>query len=121
MQTSFNYISKYIIALTDIILLTVVFFISAELTERIFDLNIRDFYKYHLLIVNSTWLLIALAFGLYTAVGMENLEKFYRSTFRCAVFHLLFFGVTLFFVDNSTLSLKVFIFFYPLLSLGLLL
>jgi putative colanic acid biosynthesis UDP-glucose lipid carrier transferase len=121
MQSSFAYISKYIVALTDLILVSTVFLISAKFAQSIFGLNIGDFYKYYLLIVNSTWLIIALAFGLYTAIGMENLEKFYRSTFRCSMFHLLFFGTTLLFIENSFLSLKVFIFFYPLLGLGLLL
>lgn len=121
MQSSYTYISKYLIALTDVILLSAVFLISAELSASLFNINIRDFYKYYLLIVNSTWLVIALAFGLYTAVGLDNLENFYRSTFRCAVFHFLFFGITLIFIDNSVLSLKVFILFYPLLGIGLLL
>lgn len=86
MQSSFAYISKYIVALTDLILVSVVFLISAEITEYIFGLNIRDFYKYYLLIVNSTWLVISLASGLYTTIGMENLEKFYRSTFAVISF-----------------------------------
>jgi len=121
MQTRFTYLLKYIIAFSDLLLVSIVFLMSVYLAEEHFQLDISNLYRYYLPIVNSIWLISSFFFRMYGQIGLGKLEDLFRNTWRTGITHLFLFGLTLLFVEFNGVSFHLFLIFYPLLAIGLIL
>ena len=115
METRFTYLLKYIVALSDVVLISVLFLVSSGLAETYFGVDIKNQYRYYLPIISSLWLIAAFIFGMYSTIGLGKLEQLYRNTWRTALMHFLLFGITLTVIEFQGVSYQFFLLFYPLL------
>lgn len=117
-QTRYIYLLRYILPVTDVIMLNLVYFLAYYLTDDFANTVSNEINRNYVVICNLLWFLSASLFGLYTAYGARRLERIYRGTWRSVVFHFVFFVIYLTFSGNSEFSRTFLIVFYVLLSVS---
>lgn len=118
-QTRYIYLLRYILPVSDLILLNVVYY-SAYFVTTDLGKNLNHESNYHHVVVcNLIWMLTASLFGLQNAHGAGKLEKIYRGTWRTVLMHIGLFAVYLLFSRQAEFSRTFLVFFYGLLSVSL--
>lgn len=120
-QTRYIYLLRYILPVTDLLLLNGVYFLAYFITARM-GVQLSDETNYHHLVVcNLIWLFCSSIFGLQHTLGAGKLEKIYRGTWRSVVVHLGLFAIYLLFSRHAEFSRTFLVYFYCLLSTGFIL
>jgi putative colanic acid biosynthesis UDP-glucose lipid carrier transferase len=109
-QTRYNYLLRYILLITDVILLNAVYIIPSLLKSVPGGIKSSN-----LIICNLTWLLIALFLRLYSIYATKKLERIYRNTWRTIILHFVVFSLYSLFINESGFSKTFILVFYPLL------
>lgn len=127
-QTRFIFIAKYLLFISDIVLLNLVFFGTLSSLQEYADLTRTDqhqrvLYRYVMPMLNLAWIMSVSAFGLYKEVTLSRVEDVYRMSWRSFVLHVPIFGFILIMTELGTparmaLLLTV---FYIILAICLLL
>jgi Undecaprenyl-phosphate glucose phosphotransferase len=120
-QTRYNYLLRYILLITDVIMLNVVYFLSYWITERLGKHLVDELDANYVIVCNLVWFFCAMFCGLYSLYGIRRLERIYRETWRSIAFHFVLFTVFLLFSRNSEFSRAFLLIFYGLLSVSFLL
>jgi putative colanic acid biosynthesis UDP-glucose lipid carrier transferase len=120
-QTRYNYLLRYVLLITDMALLNVIYFCSFYLTlyggkSLSNEINFKN-----LVICNLSWMVCALSFRLYSVHGTRKLERIYRHTWRTLISHCLCFTLFLFFFKEGYFSRSFTLIFFTLLSIAFLL
>lgn len=120
-QTRYNYLLRYILLITDVIMLNVVYFLSYWITEGLGKHLVDELDANYVIVCNLVWFFCATFCGLYSLYGIRRLERIYRETWRSITFHFVLFTVFLLFSRNSEFSRSFLLIFYGLLSISFLL
>lgn len=95
MESRYNYILRYTLALTDILLINFCLTISYLLDQGQINLS-TDYLKNNLIIYNLIWLISASIFHLYSMNTLQSLEKIYRGTWKSIAFFVVLCSIVLF-------------------------
>jgi putative colanic acid biosynthesis UDP-glucose lipid carrier transferase len=118
METRYFYILRYLLALTDIALINLCFFIGLNLSNKT-ELHIDPgFYKANLIICNLIWMLCTSIYRLYTESSLCNIEYVYKATWRSVALHLFLFLFYLFFSNQTDFPRQFLLVFYVNIALG---
>lgn len=119
-QTRYNYLLRYILLITDVIMLNIVYFLSFWFTERLGKHLVNEIDANYVIVCNLIWFFCATFCGLYSLYGIRRLERIYRETWRSIAFHFVLFTVFLLFSRNDEFSRAFLLVFYGMLSLSFL-
>jgi Undecaprenyl-phosphate glucose phosphotransferase len=120
-QTRYNYLLRYILLITDVVMLNAIYFLSYFITERLGKHLYDELDANYVIVCNLIWFFSAMFCGLYSLYGIRRLERIYRETWRSIAFHFILFTVFLLFSRNSEFSRSFLLIFYGLLSISFLL
>jgi putative colanic acid biosynthesis UDP-glucose lipid carrier transferase len=120
-QTRYIYILRYILPVTDILMLNIIYFAASYVTTLFGTPLTNELNKHHIIVCSLLWLLSTALFGLYTAYGSRKLERIYRGTWRSIAFHFVLFISYLLFFNEDDFSRKFLLIFYFLLIVGFIL
>ena len=115
MQTRYLYLLKYVLPITDIFMLNIVYLLAYFVTNRFGrDLSI-EFLEHHVVVCNLIWFFVTSYFNLYSEYGARKIERIYRETWKSIVGHLFLFSVFLLFEKDQDFSRAFMLSFYLLL------
>lgn len=115
MQTRYLYLLKYILPITDIVMLNFVYVLSYYLTGYLGKTVSYELWQHYMVVCNLIWMFNAAVFGLYSEYGSRKLERIYRSTWRSVALHGVIFAVYLLFSRDIEFSRTFLVVFYGLL------
>jgi len=115
-QTRYIYLLKYILPVTDVIMLNLIYVISYYLTDDFANTVSDEINKNYVIVCNLIWMFSTALFGLYTSYGARRLERIYRGTWRSVAFHFVLFAIFLMFSRDAHFSRTFLVVFYLLLS-----
>lgn len=120
-QTRYNYLLRYILLITDVIMLNAVYFASYFITDQLGKHLDDELDANFVIVCNLIWFFCSLFCGLYSLYGIRRLERIYRLTWRSIAFHFVLFTVFLLFSRNNEFSRSFLLIFYGLLCASFLL
>lgn len=115
-QTRYMYLLRYILPVTDVIMLNIVYLLAFHLTDDFANAVSNEINKNYVIVCNLMWLLSTAMFRLYTAYGARRMERIYRGTWRSVALHFVFFAIFLMFSKDSHFSRTFLVVFYMLLA-----
>lgn len=118
LQTRYIYLLRYILPITDVIMLNIIYFTAYFLVDEFSNAVADEIHKDYVIVCNLLWCLCALLFGLYSAYGSRRLERIYRGTWRSVALHFVLFSVFLVFSKSAGFSRTFLVIFYVLLSVS---
>ncbi|RZM19494.1 MAG: undecaprenyl-phosphate glucose phosphotransferase [Pedobacter sp.] len=121
MQTRYLYLLRYILPITDVMMLNAIYICAYYLTEYLGKSVSIELWQHYIVVCNLIWLFNSAIFGLYTEYGARRLERIYRGTYRSVVLHAALFAVYLMLAKDVDFSRTFLLVFYGLLVLGFVL
>lgn len=121
MQTRYLYLLKYILPITDIVMLNLVYVVAYYLTEYLGKSVSYELWRHYMVVCNLTWMFNSAIFGLYSDYGSIRLEKIYRGTWRSVALHAITFALYLLFSRDIEFSRTFLVVFYALLVVAFVL
>ena len=121
MQTRYLYLLRYILPVTDVLMLNIIYFLAYYVTNYLGKYVSYELLQHYIVVCNLIWLFVALLFGLYTEYSARKVERIYRGTLRSIIFHFILFSLYLLFLRDSEFSRTFLLVFYGLLSGSLVL
>jgi len=118
MQTRYLYLLKYVLAVTDLVMLNIVYVAAYYVTGYLGKWVSPHLVQQYAVVCNLIWLFTALFFGLYSEFSTRKLERIYRGTWRAILTHFIFFTVYLLLERDSELSRTFILVFYIILTLA---
>ncbi|NQX39678.1 putative colanic acid biosysnthesis UDP-glucose lipid carrier transferase [Pedobacter steynii] len=115
MQTRYLYLLKYILPITDLVMLNLVYVLSYYLTEYLGKTVSYELWQHYMVVCNLMWMFNTVIFGLYTDYGSRRLERIYRGTWRSIALHGIGFALYLLFSRDIEFSRTFLVVFYALL------
>ncbi|RZK80985.1 MAG: undecaprenyl-phosphate glucose phosphotransferase [Pedobacter sp.] len=112
MQTRYLYILKYILPITDLLMLNLVYLASYHITGSLGKWVSYPLFQQYAVICNLLWLFNALFFGLYTEFSARKLERIYRGTWRSIIAHFVLFSLYLLYERDADFSRTFILVFY---------
>lgn len=119
-QTRYNYLLRYILLITDVIMLNAVYFLAYIITEQLGKHLVDELDASFVIVCNLIWFFCSTFCGLYSLYGMRKLERIYRETWRSITFHFVLFTIFLLFSRNNEFSRSFLLIFYGLLCFAFL-
>jgi putative colanic acid biosynthesis UDP-glucose lipid carrier transferase len=105
MQTRYVYLLRYILMITDVIMLNLVYFASFYITLNLGKSAFgRALHQHYVVVCNLIWLFNTAVFGLYSLYGARKLERIYRATWRSVALHVFIFAFYLLLSKNVDFS-----------------
>ncbi|HEY4327712.1 MAG TPA: undecaprenyl-phosphate glucose phosphotransferase [Mucilaginibacter sp.] len=121
MQTPYLYALRFILAVSDLILINICLFLGFYLANKYYVAIDMSVYRSNVFTSSIIWLLSTGIFRLYSEDTIHKLEYIYRSTWKSIALHGFFFLSYLLSTDHAD-SLRYFIFiFYTMMVIGFLL
>ena len=121
MQTRYLYLLRYILPLTDIIMLNLIYVCAYYVTEYLGKSVSYELWQHYIVVCNLIWMLNSAIFGLYTEYGARRLERIYRGTYKSVALHGVLFAIYLMFAKDVDFSRTFLLVFYGLLVVGFIL
>ncbi|RAJ29124.1 undecaprenyl-phosphate glucose phosphotransferase [Pedobacter cryoconitis] len=121
MQTRYLYLLRYVLPVTDLLMLNLVYFAAYDLSIYMGKNVSYELLHHYVIVCNLIWVFNALFFGMYTEYGARRLERIYRSTWRSILMHSVLFSAYLLLEKNVDFSKTFITIFYFLLSSAFLL
>lgn len=120
-QTRYTYILRYILVVTDLMLLNVVYYLAYYITANNGYVVNSTTNCYHIVVCNLIWLFCASVFGLQNSEQAGKPEKSYRGTWRSVLVHIVLFAMYLLFSVRAEFPGVFLIIFYGLLTFAFIL
>ncbi|WP_048903545.1 undecaprenyl-phosphate glucose phosphotransferase [Pedobacter sp. V48] len=121
MLTRYIYLLRYVLLVTDVIMLNIIYF-SAYYLSLSFGKSIPDeLHQHYLVVCNLIWLFNTAVFGLYTLYGARKLTRIYRGTWRSVALHIVLFTGYLMLSKDHDFSKTFLLTFYVMLCFSFLL
>ena len=121
MQARYLYLLRYILPITDVIMLNLIYVLAYYLTEYLGKTVSYELWQHYMVVCNLAWLFNSAIFGLYTDYGSRRLERIYRGTWRSIALHAVIFALYLLFSRDIEFSRTFLVVFYALLVFGFIL
>ena len=119
METRYIYLLRFILGLTDFIILNLCSYLSFYLSRKYFGVTDTGMIKESIVLYNLLWLILSVVFSLYKKTTALTPEHFYKATTKSYALHLILFSVFLL-VSNPQSHLGYYLsIFYGLLFLSL--
>jgi putative colanic acid biosynthesis UDP-glucose lipid carrier transferase len=120
METRYSYILRFTLALTDLVLLNLSFFLGFYLSHKYGPGFNKDIYNHSLIACNLFWLFSTGVFRLYSEFAIQMPGTFYRSTLRTITMHTLLFLTYLLLTVHKHFPWQFLISSYAFIILGFL-
>jgi Undecaprenyl-phosphate glucose phosphotransferase len=121
METRYLYLLRFTLAITDLILINLCFFLGYYFVDKFGGgLNV-GLYRHNVIICNFLWIVSCSIFQLYSQSVIRKQELIYKASWRSVALHLGLFIAYLFFRGSLDFSRHFFLTFYSLLIFGFLL
>lgn len=117
-QTRYIYLLRYILPVTDVIMLNVIYYASYYLTSMLGKNLQNELTRHNIVVCSLIWLCSTALFGLYTPYGARKLERIYRGTWKSIAFHFVLFTTYIVFSNETDFSRSFIVIFYFLLCVG---
>ncbi|PTT02670.1 undecaprenyl-phosphate glucose phosphotransferase [Pedobacter sp. HMWF019] len=117
MQTRYVYLLKYILLITDLLLLNTLYYGAFHITLFLGKSISQEINIHYIVVCNLIWLFNTAVFGLYTFHGSGTLEKIYRGTWKSVALHIVLFAGYLLLAKNVGFSKTFLVVFYSMLTL----
>jgi putative colanic acid biosysnthesis UDP-glucose lipid carrier transferase len=121
MQTRYLYVLRFVLTLSDLLLIIICFFISYHVCNKNHFITPQIFFTDNFVTVSAIWLFCAFVYSLYAEGTIYKLEKIYRATFKTLLLHLVIFISYTLVVHHGLLNYKFFLIFYATLISSFLL
>lgn len=121
MLTRYIYLLRYILLITDVIMLNILYFSAYYLSLNLGKSVSDEVHQHYLIVCNLIWLFNTAVFGLYSLYGARKLTRIYRGTWRSVALHMVLFTGYLMLTRNQDFSRTFLAIFYILLSFSFLL
>lgn len=115
MQTRYLYLLKYILPITDIVMVNMVYALAYYITEYLGKSVPNELWQHYLVVCNLTWMFNSVIFGLYSEYGSRRLERIYRGTWRSIALHGIIFALYLLYFRDLEFSKTFLAVFYALM------
>ncbi|MBC7915154.1 MAG: exopolysaccharide biosynthesis polyprenyl glycosylphosphotransferase [Pyrinomonadaceae bacterium] len=114
------FLLRFILVISDLILVNILFFVSAQLSSKFGGHIDENTYRQNLSTCNLIWLLCTGLFRLYGEQTILKLESIYRATWRSIALHSFLFLAYLFFTYTIGFPRYFVIIFYSCVGFGFL-
>jgi putative colanic acid biosysnthesis UDP-glucose lipid carrier transferase len=121
MQTRYVYLLRYILMITDVIMLNLVYFASFFISLNLGKSLSEELHQHYIVVCNLIWLFNTAVFGLYSLYGARKLERIYRATWRSVALHVFIFTGYLLLSKNVDFSKTFLVVFYVMLAFSFML
>ncbi len=115
MQTRYLYLLRYILPVTDVLMLNGIYYLAYFVTNYLGKTVSYEMLQHDIIVCNLIWLFAGLLFGLYSEYNARKLERIYRGTWRSVLLHFILFSLYLLFEKNMDFSRTFVVIFYILL------
>lgn len=120
-QTRYLYLLRYILPITDVIMLNVVYIAAYYFTGYMGHGVNEELQRHYLVVCNLLWFFNTAIFKLYTAYNARKIERIYKGTLKTVLLHFVLFSAYLLFAKDYTFSQNFLLYFYVLLFVSFLL
>jgi putative colanic acid biosynthesis UDP-glucose lipid carrier transferase len=117
-QTRYLYLLKYILLITDILLLNAVYILAYYITGYLGKIVDTEVSTHYFVVCNLLWFFNTAVFGLYSAYNARKIERIYRSTIKSILLHFVLFSIYLLFANDYDFSRTFLILFYAILIMS---
>ncbi|MFD2162893.1 undecaprenyl-phosphate glucose phosphotransferase [Paradesertivirga mongoliensis] len=121
MQTRYLYFLKFILLISDLVLINFLFFFGFQLSNKIGGHMDLALYRENISTCNLLWLISSGVFGLYRDHTIPKLEFIYRATWRSIALHTFLFLAYLFFTYQIDFPRHFIVIFYGFMGFGFIL
>ncbi|WP_254070893.1 undecaprenyl-phosphate glucose phosphotransferase [Pedobacter sp. L105] len=117
-QTRYLYLLKYILPITDVLMLNIVYISAYYFTAYLGKGLNEELQRHYLVVCNLLWLFNTAVFGLYSEYNARKIERIYRGTVKSLLLHFVLFSIYLLFAKDYEFSRSFLLFFYIFLFLA---
>lgn len=117
-QTRYIYLLRYILPVTDVVMLNFIYYGSSYLASYLGGSSANELTKHNIVVCSLIWLCSTALFGLYTPYGARKLERIYRGTWKSVAFHFVLFTTYILFSNETDFSRTFLIIFYVALCIS---
>lgn len=118
-QTRYVYILRYVLPMVDVLMLNIVYLMSAHIALALGRNLSYEVNRPHVIICNLIWLLSTAFFGLYSTYTSRKIERIFRGTLRSTTLHFVLFTVYIVFFNQDAFSRAFLLIFYCVFVGGL--
>jgi len=111
-QTRYLYLLKYILLVTDILLLNIVYILAYYATGYLGKSVNMEVQTHYLVVCNLLWFFNTAVFKLYSAYNARKIQRIYRGTIKSVLLHFMLFTIYLLFAKDYEFSRTFLILFY---------
>jgi len=120
METRYFYLLRFTLALTDLIIVNLCFYLGFYLSNKYFVPLDKSMYTNNVILCNLLWVIITGIFKLYSKTTIHVLEYIYKATWKSYVLHLILLSAYFYFSSSLNMPKHFFLIFYGLLFLSFL-
>ena len=91
-QTRYLYLLKYILPITDVLMLNIVYISAYYFTAYLGKGLNEELQRHYLVVCNLLWLFNTAVFGLYSEYNARKIERIYRGTIKSLLLHFVLFS-----------------------------
>ncbi len=119
METRYQYVLRFVLAFSDIILINICFFLACYLLNNGQAGTAGTFYKQTAIVCSLLWLVSASIFNLYSEQVVKELKSIYTGSWQSIAMHAGLFTVYFIIINYRSLPVHFLLLFYLLGSLAL--
>lgn len=120
-QTRYLYLLRYILPLTDILMLNIIYILAYFFTGYMGKGVSEELQRHYLVVCNLLWFFNTAVFKLYSEYNARKIERIYRGTAKSLLLHFVLFSIYLLFAKDYEFSRSFLISFYIFLFIGFML
>lgn len=117
-QTRYLYLLRYILMVTDILMLNFVYVFAYYFTTYLGKGVNAELQKHYLVVCNLLWFFNTAVFKLYTAYNARRIERIYRGTVKSVILHFVLFSIYIVFAKDYEFSRTFLVLFYVVLLIS---
>lgn len=114
-QTRYLYLLRYILLVTDILMLNLVYVLAYYFTAYLGKGVNAELQKHYLVVCNLLWFFNTAVFKLYSAYNARRIGRIYRGTIKSIILHFILFSIYILFAKDYEFSRTFLVLFYVFL------
>jgi putative colanic acid biosynthesis UDP-glucose lipid carrier transferase len=121
MESRYLYLLRFILILTDLILINFCFFLGFYLTNKYYRVIDLSMYRDNVVVCNLIWIICTGLVRMYSGNTLHKIEAIFKTTWRGVALHICFFLAYMFFTNMLNFPKAFFVLFYFLTILSFIL